>query len=153
MGRYYLMRCIFLVDRNKPHTATITCNTRMETGRKSDSRSVQIVRFVRTAVRRFPLMRCIFRVDRSCIRVVSLSEYWTCMEPGKSETDMTRHDKKKKTSKQENGQAKKQIMLFQSENPGLLIHFYNCSFPLKDSFALSTTLVCTNSTTRIMKRN
>lgn len=73
--------------------------------------------------------------------------------PGKSETDMTRHDKKKKTSKQENGQAKKQIMLYQSENPGLLIHFYNCSFPLKDSFALSTTLVCTNSTTRIMKRN
>ena len=64
---------------------------------------------------------------------------------------MTRHDKKKKTSKQENGQAKKQIMLYQSENPGLLIHFYNCSFPLKDSFALSTTLVYTNFTTRIMK--
>ena len=79
MGRYYLMRCIFLVDRNKRHTATKKCNTRMETGRKSDSRSVQIVRFVRTAVRRFPLRRCIFRVDRSCIRVVSLSEYWTCM--------------------------------------------------------------------------
>ena len=33
MGRYYLMRCIFLVDRNKRRTATITCNTRMETGR------------------------------------------------------------------------------------------------------------------------
>ena len=80
VGRYYLMRCIFLVDRNKRRTATITCNTRMETGRKSDSRSVQIVRFVRTALRRFPLMRCIFRVDRSCIRVVSLSEYWTCMD-------------------------------------------------------------------------
>ena len=79
MGQYYLMRCIFLVDRNKRRTATITCNTRMETGGKSDSRSVQIVRFVRTALRRFPLMRCIFRVDRSCIRVVSLSEYWTCM--------------------------------------------------------------------------
>ena len=68
-----------MVDRNKRHTATITRNTRMETGRKRDSRIVQIVRFVRTAVRRFPLMRCIFRVDRSCIRVVSLSEYWTCM--------------------------------------------------------------------------
>ena len=25
------------------------------------------------------LMRCIFRVDRSCIRVVSVSVYWTCM--------------------------------------------------------------------------
>ena len=74
-----LMRCIFLVDRSKQHTATITRNTRMETGRKRDSRIVRIVRFVKTAVRRFPLMRCIFRVDRSCIRVISLSEYWTCM--------------------------------------------------------------------------
>ena len=73
VGRYYLMRCIFLVDRNKRHIATITCNTRMETGYKSDSRSVQIVRFVRTAVRRFPLMR-------SCMRVDSLSEYWTCIK-------------------------------------------------------------------------
>ena len=79
MRRCYLMRCLFLVDRNKRHTATLTRNTRMETGRKRDSRIVQIVRFVRTAVRRFPLMRCIFRVDRSCIRVVSLGEYWTCM--------------------------------------------------------------------------
>ena len=84
MRRCYLMRCLFLVDRNKRHTATITRNTRMETGRKGDSRIVQIVRFVRTAVRRFPLMRCIFRVDRSCIRVVSLSEYWTCMDDSAS---------------------------------------------------------------------
>ena len=60
---------------------TITCNTRMETGGKSDSRILRIVRFVGTAVRRFPLMRCTFRVDRSCIRVVTLSEYWTCMPP------------------------------------------------------------------------
>ena len=52
----------------------------METGRKSDSQIVRIVRFVGTAVRRFYLMRCIFRVDRSGIRVVSLSEYWTCIE-------------------------------------------------------------------------
>ena len=51
----------------------------METGRKSDSRIVRIVRFVGTAVRGFYLMRCIFRIDKSSIRVVSLSEYWTCM--------------------------------------------------------------------------
>ena len=51
----------------------------MDTGRKNASRIVRIVRFVGTAVRRFYLMRCIFRVDRSCIRVVSVSVYWTCM--------------------------------------------------------------------------
>ena len=39
--------------KNKQHTATVTCNSRIETGRKSDSRIVRIVRFVGTAVRRF----------------------------------------------------------------------------------------------------
>ena len=52
----------------------------METGRKSESRIERIDRFVGTAVRPSSLMRCIFRIERSCIRVVSISEYWTCMK-------------------------------------------------------------------------
>ena len=61
----------------------------METGRKSESRIERIDRFVGTAVRRFYLMRCTFRVDGSCIRVVSISEYWTCMEQGASKLECT----------------------------------------------------------------
>ena len=53
------------------YNSATTCNSRIDTGRKSISRIVRIDRFVGTAVRQYYLMRCIFLIDRSCLRVVN----------------------------------------------------------------------------------
>ena len=61
--------------KNERHTKK--SNYRFDTGCKSDSWIVRIVRFVGTAVGRYYLVRCIFRVDRSYFLVSSRRDYWT----------------------------------------------------------------------------